>query len=190
MSMVVMWFKKILITAAITAAGLGALPPVNVYAQSTNPPATPVPSQASNGKLQKAWAREQTIYARIGKILDGANNLISRIQARLDEATAKNKDVSSVQSALDAFSAAVKNVQPIYADMQAIVQSHSGFDNSGNVTDQTQALQTVQDFRSKVEAIRQAGVGEAGKALREAIRSFRQTNQSATPTPSPSSSNG
>ena len=181
MSMIAMWFKKSLIAAVIAAMGLGALPLVSAYAQSATPPATPQPS---SDRLQKAWAREQTIYTRIGNILDRANNLISEIQTKLDGAKSKGKDVSSVQTALDAFSTAVKNVQPIYADLQTIIQSHSGFDASGNVTDPTQALQTVQDFKSKSEEIRQAGVSEAGKALREAIKAFRQANQPATPAPS------
>lgn len=168
--------------------GLSALPFVNAYAQSANPPVTPTAGQPSNDRLQKAWAKDQTVYARIGKILDGANTLISKLQSKLDDAKAKGKDVTAVQTALDAFSAAVKNVQPIYASLQTIVQSHSGFDVSGNVTDPTQALQTVQGFKSNAEQIRQAGVSEAGKALREAMKAFHQANQSATPAPSPSSS--
>ncbi|HUI88100.1 MAG TPA: hypothetical protein VLX61_05200 [Anaerolineales bacterium] len=184
MSMIAMWFKKSLIVAIIAALGLSAVPLVSVYAQSPNPPTTPTPGQPSSDRLQKAWAREQDIYARIGKILDNASSLISKIQARLNEAKSKGKDVTSVQTALDAFSTAVNDVQPIYTQLQTIVQSHSGFDASGNVTDPTEALQTAQDFRSKVEAIRQAGVREAGKALREAIRAFRQANQSTTPAPS------
>ena len=187
MSMIAMWFKKSLIGAVIAAMGLCALPFVNAYAQSANPPVTPTAGQPSNDRLQKAWAKDQTVYARIGKILDGANTLISKIQNKLDDAKAKGKDVSAVQTALDAFSAAVKNAQPIYADLQTIVQSHSGFDASGTVIDPTQALQTVQGFKSNAEQIRQAGVSEAGKALREAIKAFRQANQPATPAPSPSS---
>jgi len=190
MSMIVTWFKKILIMAIMAVVGLSAFPLVNVYAQSANPPATPGKGQSSNDKLQKAWAKEQTVYARIGKILDGANNLVSKIQARLDEAKAKGQDTSSVQSALDAFSSAVKTVQPIREEMQATVQSHAGFDATGNVTDPAQALQTVQDFHSKVESIRQSGLQEAGKALREAVKAFRQANPPATPAPSPSSPNG
>ena len=185
MSMIVMWIKKSLIVAVVTAMGLSTLPFVNAYAQSANPPVTPAPGQPSADKLQKLWARDQTVYARIGKILDGANSLISKIQTKLDDAKSKGKDVSSVQTALDAFSAAVKNVQPIYMDLQTIIQSHSGFDASGNETDPTEALQTVQNFKSKSEEIRQAGVREAGKALREAMQAFRQANQPATPTPSP-----
>ena len=188
MSMIAIWLRKSLIVAAIAAIGLSALPFVNAYAQSATPPVTPTPGQPSSDKLQKAWTKEQTIYARIGKILDSANSMISKIQTRLDAAKAKGKDGSAVQTALDAFSTAVQNVQPIYADLQTITQTHAGFDASGNVTDPTQALQTVQDFRSKAEAIRQAGVREAGKALREAMQAFRQANQPATP--APSSTNG
>jgi len=192
MSVIAIWLRKSLIVAAIAAMGLSALPFVNAYAQSTTPPVTPTPSQPSSDKLQKAWAKEQTVYARIGKILDSANTMISKIQTRLDDAKAKGKDVSAVQTALDAFSAAVNNVQPIYADLQTIIQTHAGFDDSGNVTDLTQALQTVQYFRSKAEEIRQAGVRDAGKALREAIQAFRQANRPNQPatTPAPSSMNG
>ena len=187
MSMIAMWFKKSLIVAVIAAMGLSAMPLFNASAQSANPPVTPVPGQLSSDKLQKAWGKEQTMYARIGKILDGANTLISKIQSKLDDAKSQGKDVSAVQTALDAFSAAVKNVQPTYSDMQKIVQSHSGFYASGNVTNPTQALQTVQSFNSYAEQIRQAGVGEAGKALHEAIKAFRQANPPVTPTPAPSS---
>ena len=190
MSMIAIWSKKSLIVAVIAAMSLSALPLVGVYAQSPTP-VTPTSGQPSSDRLQKAWAKEQTIYARIGKILDSANTMISKIQTRLNDAKSKGKDVSAVQTALDAFSTAVNNVQPIYADLQTIVQSHAGFDASGNVTDPTQALQTVQDFRSKAETIRQAGVREAGKALREAMQAFRQANQPNHPaTPAPSSSSG
>jgi len=190
MAMIAMWFRKILIMAAMAAVGLSVLPPINGYAQSANPTVTPAPGQPSNDKLQKGWSKEQTVYTRLGKIINGANNMISRLQARLDEAKSKGQDVTSVQTALDAFSAAVNKAQPIYTDLQSIVQSHTGFDASGNVTDPTQALQTIQDFHSKVEAIRQVGIGQAGKALHDAIKAFRQANQSVTPTPTGSSSNG
>jgi chaperonin cofactor prefoldin len=188
MSKIAMLFKKNLILLAITAMGLSTIPFVTAYAQSPTPPATPTQGQTLTDRLQKAWAREQTIYTRIGNILNRASSLISKIQTRLDDAKTKGKDVSSVQTALDAFSTAVQNVQPIYTSMGTIIQSHSGFDASGNVTDTIQALETVQSLRVKFVEIRQVGLREAGKALREAIQAFRQANQSATPTPTSTSS--
>ncbi|HUH97139.1 MAG TPA: hypothetical protein VLZ89_07270 [Anaerolineales bacterium] len=185
MSMIAKWFKTNLIAAVIAAVALlGVLPPFSVHAQTADPPAAPSAAQPTNARLQTAWSREQTVYARIGTILDRAQTLISRIQTRLDEAQAKGRDVSSVQRALDAFSGAVKNVQPIYTALQALMQSHAGFDASGNVTDPAQALQMVQAVRAQFQAIRQAGLRESAKALREAIRAFRQANQPATPAPS------
>src|SRR5271157_5690129 len=94
MSVIAIWLRKSLMVAAIAAMGLSALPFVNAYAQSANPPVTPTSGQPSSDKLQKAWAKEQTVYARIGKILDNANAAISKIQTKLDDARAKGKDVS------------------------------------------------------------------------------------------------
>ena len=185
MSMIAMWFRRSLIVAAVVALGLSVLPFVPVYAQSPNPPVT----QPSSTKLQAAWAKEQAVYARIGNILNRAGGLISRIQSKLDQAKSKGKDVSSVQTALDAFSTAIKNVHGIYAEIQAIVQSHAGFDASGNVTDPVQALQTVKDFRAKIVEIRQVGLREAGRALHEAIKALRQSNRPAPATPTSSSPN-
>jgi hypothetical protein len=185
MSMIAMWFRKSLIVALMAAMGLSVLPFVNVYAQSPNPPET----QPSSSKLQNAWSKEQVVYVRIGNVLDRASGLISRIQSKLDQAKSKGKDMSSIQTALDAFSTAVKNVQGVYAEMQAIIQSHAGFNASGNVTDPAQALQTVKDFHAKVVEFRQVGLREADRALREAMKAFRQSNHPAA-MPTPSSPNG
>ena len=91
MSMIAMWFKKSLIVAMIAAMGLSALPFVNAYAQSPNPPVTPAPGQPSSDKLQKAWAREQTIYTRIGKIFNRANSMVSKIQTKLNDAQSQRQ---------------------------------------------------------------------------------------------------
>ena len=185
MSMIAVGFRKSLIVALLAALSLAGLPFEGAAAQTAQPPATALPVQPSSQRLQTAWAREQTAFARIGAILDRASGLISRIQSRLDKAQAKGKDVSAVQSALNAFAQAVKNVQPIYAQMQTLVQAHAGFDTSGNVTDPAQALQTVRDFHAQALQFRQAGLREAGKALRQTIQELRQRNQPATPSPAP-----
>ncbi len=181
---ITMWFKKTLLVALIAALGGVSVPLVDAYAQSPQPPVASTPSSISTTRLSQIWAREQSIYNRIGNLLNRADTLISKIQDKLDQAKANGKDVSSVQSALDEFAAAVKAVHPIYESAKGIIASHQGFDNSGQVTDPVQALATVKDLHQKLLDIRNTGVREAGKALRDAIQAFCQQNApTSTPTP-------
>src|SRR5262249_22926534 len=137
---------------------------------------TPSAGPTSQERLQRAWAREQTMYSRIGDLLNRADAMVSNIQDRIDQARSNGKNVSQVQSALDAFSAALKDVHPIYAGMNGLMTSHQGFDASGNVTDVDQAYQTVQAVHAKFMEIRATGIRETARALRQAIQAYRQAN--------------
>ncbi len=190
MSQITMWLRKGLLIAAALCLGLAWLPLVNVSAQGLSDPGTPTPSalgQISTDRLQKAWAREQQVYNRIGQLLDRADTIIPRIQNLIDRAKAHGKDVSDLQAALDAFAAAVKQIHPIYESGKGLIASHQGFDDSGNVTDPAKALETVQDMRDKLKEIRQT-VGTTLKDLRNAIQAYRQANP--IPTPAVSSQGG
>jgi hypothetical protein len=188
MSTIVNWLRRSLLLSLAAALLLGAVPVMTVAAQGANPPATPGAAQTLTDRLQRAWAREQALYTRIGDLLNRADGLVSRIQDKLDQAKANGKDVSSVQAALDGFSAALKEVHPIYASMGGIVSAHQGFDASGNVTDVDQAIGTVEALHAKFLEIRATGIRAAGQALRAAIQAYRQANPPATPTPSSSTS--
>jgi hypothetical protein len=90
-----------------------------------------------------------------------------------------------MQAALDAFSAAVKEARPIFESMNGIIASHQGFDANGKVTDASAAIQTVQAMSAKMHDIRGV-LMEPAKALRDAVRSFRQANrQNKGPTATP-----
>ncbi len=169
-------FKKTVLFALVAALGLASLPFVSVAAQSSTP--TPAPQgQLSNERLGRVWARQLRRYQRMGR----ANIFVDRIQMLIDRAKANGKDVSAVQAALDAFKAALKNAQPIYESTKGIVNSHQGFGDSGKVIDPVTAQQTVLAVHAKFQEIRTALNG-TGKALRDAIRTFRQANPQPTPT--------
>ncbi len=171
-------FKKTILFALVAALGLASLPLVSVSA--AGPTSTPVPPQGqlSNERLERIWARQLRIYERLGR----ADDLVQRIQNLIDRAKAKGKDVSVVQSALNAFEAALKTAQPIYESTKGIVNSHQGFDDSGKVTDPVKAQETVLAMRGKFKEIRDALNG-TGRALRDAIRAFREANPRPQPTP-------
>jgi hypothetical protein len=176
-----MLFRKTILFALIAALGLAVMPFVSVFAAGANDP-TPPPSagQIRTERLERIWARQLRIYERMGR----TDELIEKVQKLFDRAKANGKDVSAVQAALDAFKAAAKNAQPIYESLKGILNSHQGFDSNGKVTDPEKAKETVQSIHAKFKEIRDILNG-TGKALRQAIRAFRQANPHPQPALTP-----
>ncbi|HXD08796.1 MAG TPA: hypothetical protein VN653_01935 [Anaerolineales bacterium] len=179
--MLKIFLKKTVLLALVAVLGLASLPFVSVSAQGVNDPTPPAPqAQISNERLEQIWARQLRRYER----MDKADEFIARVQKLLDRAKANGKDVSAVQSALDAFKDAAKDAQPIYESMKGIINSHQGFDANGKVTDPEKAKETVKAMHEKMQEIKTAMNG-TGKALREAIKAFRQANPRPVETPAP-----
>ncbi len=192
MSTITMWFRKTLLVGLVAALGLVSVPLANAYALGTLDPGTPTaPSQtiSPTDRLQQIFSREQVIYGKLGKLFDNANTRISKLQDLINKAKANGKDVTALQSALDAFSSAVTQAQSIYNDAQSLINSHPGFDASGNVVDRATALQTVKDLHSKLKDIRQTVISPL-KALRQAIKTYREANSPNAVTPTPAQSGG
>ena len=173
------FFKKTILLALVAALGLASLPLVSVFAAGEKDPTTP-PTVVTSDKLELVWARQLRVYNRLGRI----DNLIEKAQKLIDRAKANGKDVSAVQAALDAFETQWKAAKPTYESIKGIVNSHQGFDENGKVTDTEKAKATVMEMRDKFKEIRETLNG-TGKALREAIKAFRQANPRPQPTATP-----
>ena len=189
--------KTILLTgllrlfALIAVLGVAAMPIVSVSAAGDTltiayDPPIPSQGQVSNERLERVWARQLRIYQRIGNGFDRDDEFTKRVQGWIDRAEANGKDTSAVQAALDAFEAALQDAHPIYENANGIVNSHPGFDSSGQVTDPEKAQETVDAMHEKLKDIKDAMEGTR-KALHEAIRAFRQANPRPQPTPTPTS---
>jgi uncharacterized protein (UPF0335 family) len=179
-------FRKTILVALVIALGLAAMPFVSVSAAGMYDPPAPPQRQFSNERLERIWARQVRIYDRIGRVFERADTLTGRVQQLLERAKANGKDVSAVQAALDAFEAALKDAHPIYESAKAIVNSHDGFDSNGKVTDPAKAQETVKAMHEEFKEIREAMNG-TGKALRAAIRAFREANPRPQPVPTTTS---
>jgi hypothetical protein len=177
-------FKKTILfalVAALASLGVASLPFVSAAAQGANDPAPSTQRQIPNERLERIWARQLKLYERMGR----AEEFVARVQRLLDRATANGKDVSAIQSALDAFNAAIKDAKPIYESAKGIINSHQGFDANGKVTDPEKAKETIKAMHEKMQGIKTAMDG-TGKALREAIKAFREANPLPVKTPAPS----
>jgi hypothetical protein len=188
MKMIVMFFKKSVLMAVVAALGMASLPLATVAAADEyDPPIPPVgQGQISNEKLEQVWARELHLYERIGNGLERVDRFTEKLQQLIDRAKENGKDVSAVQAALDAFEAAIKNVHPIYESGKGIVNSHQGFDSNGKVTDPEKAKETVLAMREKLKEIK-AAMNGTGRALRAAIKAYREANPPPQPTSTPES---
>ena len=167
-------FNKMILAVLTAALVFAAFPVTNAFAQDENPPK----GGLTNEKLEKVWVRQSGMYGRLGKMFDGNDERIARIQERIDKAKANGKDVAALQTALDDFESALKKAKPVYQSMNGIFAAHQGFDASGKVTDAEKAKATLKDLREKFKEFKEAMNG-TGKALREALQAFREANRPA-----------
>ncbi len=173
-------FKKTILIALVAALSLAALPVASVSASGLNDPTNPPAdgTQLSNERLERVWARLQRVYERQGQVLDRADRMAERFQNLIDRMNENGKDTTALQAALDAFEEALKNAHPVYESAKGIINSHQGFDADGKVTDHEKAMETVKELHDKIQEVRGI-IGEPGKALREAIKAFRDAHRPA-----------
>jgi hypothetical protein len=167
-------FKKTILVVLSATLVFAAFPMTNAFAQSENPPK----GDLTNARLEQIWARQLVNYEKLGKVFTDTDAQIAKFQARIDKAKINGKDVTALQSALNAFASAVKSAKPIYDSMNGLVNSHQGFDMSGKVTDAAKAKATVLEMRTKMQDLKSTMDG-TGKALREALKAFREANKPA-----------
>jgi hypothetical protein len=161
-------FNKMILVVLAAALVFAAFPMTSVFARG----------ELTHEKLEQVWARQLKNYEKIGKGFEDTDALIAKFQVRIDKATANGKDVTALQAALDAFASALKSGKPTYDSMSGIVNSHQGFDVNGKVTDAEKAMSTVKEMRTKMEELKST-MGGTGKALREALKAFREANKPA-----------
>lgn len=167
-------FKKTILLALVAAVTVAGLPLVSVSAAGVDDPTPPL-GLVTNERLERLWAYQQRIYARISNGFDRADEFTEKVQKLINDAEENGKDISAVQTALDAFEDAIKQAHPIYEGGKGIVNSHQGFDANGKVTDPEKARETVRAMGEKLKEIK-AAMNGTGRALREAIRDFREAN--------------
>jgi hypothetical protein len=176
-------FKKFALAAMVLVIALAAFPFAGASAAGLNVQAN---AQPDNTRLEDRWVRLQATYQIQSNRLSDASTFIARVQALIDKATGKGWDTSAVQAALNALSAVIPAVQAAHAPGAAIIASHTGFDASGKVTDRATALATAKSLSQELKDTRTAMNG-TWKALREAVRAFRQAHPRTAPTTTPAS---
>jgi len=177
MSKLIPFFKKFALVALVLAIGLAALPASSASAAGLQDE-TALP--ASNARLERIWARAQAAYQRQDDRLAKADEFFTKAQSLIDKANQKGWDTSAVQAALDALAAVIPAVKAAHDPGAAIIASHNGFSADGKVTDRAAAIETT---KALVQVLKNTytAMNGTGRALREAVRAFRDAHRPATP---------
>ena len=159
---------------AVCALMLGSAwlaPAASAFAATATPPAA---NADANQRLQKAFQAEQTWLSQQSDNLSKANDAVAKVQAWINTKKSQGLDTSAVEAALSTYQTQIATAQLSHDTAAGILGGHAGFDGSGNVTDASQARQTVTSARQSLSDAHGVLV-QAGKDLRAAVNLFRGT---------------
>lgn len=167
--------RKLSMAFVVLAVILAAIPLTTVGATGLADEGTP----PDNTRLETIWAKQLAAYQRAETMLDRSNGMIAKVQSWIGKANEKGYDTSAIQAALDAYQAAIRDARPDLNSANGIVTSHKGFDDSGKVTDATEAIESIKGLGQHLKDVR-AAMNGSGQALREAIQAFREAHRPTT----------
>ena len=177
MSTTVFCSSKSMLLSAMIGLGMLLTPAAPVHAQGNSEPVTPpAPAEKRSLRLERVWNRQLRIHDRLVIMFDHAQQRITGAQELIDRAATDGKDVSALQASLEAFSDALQEARPVFESTKSVIASHKGFDANGKVTDAELAAGTVTEMVAKLQQLRNI-LFDPGKALRGAIRAFREANR-------------
>jgi hypothetical protein len=131
-------FKKSTAIALLLAVGMSALSVSSAFAAGASP--TTSTAAAASADLQANWKYEVASNAT-------ENNFVNQLDRTLDLSKSAG-DLSALhEDRLFGREARImRDANMILSKEQALITAHTGFDASGNITDQTQASQTVEQL--------------------------------------------
>ena len=147
-------FVKGTVIATVVALAFSSVALTNAFAKGRTvkaPATTAASSQAQVQFTQNSWKDElawlkfdSAVVGRVDRVLEG-------IVSRFDKLVRTKRPDDRFGGGLGM---ALKEAQAILAKAQAIVTTHAGFDANGNVSDQAQALKSVQTLGAYLDQLR------------------------------------
>jgi ABC-type transport system involved in cytochrome bd biosynthesis fused ATPase/permease subunit len=136
-------FKKSTALALLLTMGMAAFSVPNVFAASSSPTSSTATSAST--ALQANWKYE--VASNAAEI-----NFLNRLDQKID-LTKTIGNVDMLRNAnLDRRDARVmRDANMVLGQENKIISAHAGFDANGNVTDQTQASQTIEQLGRLVD---------------------------------------
>lgn len=139
------------------------------------------PVRDGNKAIERAYAATRASLASTHARIEKATARAGKVAEWIGKAKAKGKNTAAVETALASFRSATDTARGTWREAEAILKTHSGFNNDGKVTDPGAAKATVESAAAKLKQTN-ATLREAYGALRKAINEWRRNNRE-TPDP-------
>ena len=120
-----------------------------------------------------SWLSVQAI--NIGKLQDAA----SKLSAFIEQAKGDGLDTSSLEVVLTHMNSQIPQSQASHDAAASILATHTGFDDSGNVTDEALARQMLESARTNLDASRSIN-GSLASELKVTIEAWKAAHPSET----------
>lgn len=170
---------KIATGIMITSLVVAVIPFSAVQADSPRQEDIP-PVLENEGKgtafLEKMLQREQKMNENQTNLFDKADDVIAKLESAIEKGKTNGKDVSAIEDALEEINDQIMAARAAHDKATSLLNNHTGFDDSGKVTDVELARDTIREAgRNLREAHRMIGasIRDAMKAIRECRRDNR-----------------
>ena len=145
--------SKILLTfVVVTGVVMMAVPTGTVVAQADQPPVV-----EEFGGLEELYADMLDRYAKAGDRIDHADEVVGRLERRIEALAAAGEDPAELQAILDTFLVNMAAWQVAYDDLGQLFDEHAGFDSEGAVTDESLAVGTLRQIAEGLLDLHQLG---------------------------------
>ncbi len=141
-------FVKGSLIAAVVALAFSSV----AFAKGKNTKAPTAPatsSQVSMQLIQNSWKDELAWLNIDNAVLSRIDQVVERVASRLDKDAGKHPERLSTK-----LEVMFNETQSLLSKAESVASAHAGFDASGAVTDQSQALKSVQALGAYLDELR------------------------------------
>ncbi len=180
--------KKFTLTlmSSLLIAGmvLLALPSGTVFAQEEGPPEMERANQRDHIKpffprgpkgLERMYDRLVDRYEDMGYRIQDTDDLVGKLEDRIADLIEAGEDPSALEDILAAFNEDMEAVAAAHEAVGVIVEAHEGFNDAGEVEDESMALLTLRQIAEGLLDVHQLGE-DARSTLRWDMMEYRYLN--------------
>jgi DNA-binding transcriptional MerR regulator len=158
--------KKLITSMILLGVVFLALPADGVFAQEIDPPESkgefrrrrpePLFIQGPEG-LEKLYNRLVDRYEDMGYRIYDTDDVIRRLEDRIEALIEEGGDPSELEAILAAFNENMAAVEEAYEELGVLIDEHAGFSGEGEVTDEAAALRTLRLIAEGLRDVHQLG---------------------------------